>query len=143
MNRRRVEGASYVEVLVAMTILAVALVPAVDALRGGAMGADISVSRTQLHYRLAGRLEDLLAEPFDALDAEALAVGDPNVASLVYSDTVATPNRRLVYLSRYDGDDVDPSDGDPFTGVDEGLLWIRVEIEGTSLGLERLVQDDG
>ncbi len=139
MNPGRINGFSYIEVLVAVAILAVALVPAMDALRSGVVGAEVHASRTELHYRLAGKLEELLAEPFGALDDEALAIGAPTIPSTAYSDPAATPDRRLVFLSRYDGDNVDPADGDPFTGVDEGLLWMRVEIEHTHLALERLV----
>ena len=43
-----------------------------------------------------------------------------------------------MFLARYDGDDAD-SDGDPFTGGDEGLLWVKVEIEGTAHVIETLV----
>ena len=72
---------------------------------------------------------------------ERRAIESPTAPSPAYSDAAGTPDRRRVFLSRYDGDD-DPADGDPFTGVDAGLLWIRVEIEGTNLSLERL-RDEG
>ena len=43
-----------------------------------------------------------------------------------------------MYLSRYDADNAD-GNGDFFdAGVDEGLLWVRVEIEGTSQAIEGL-----
>lgn len=126
----------------AVAILAIVLVPAMDALRTGVTGSAVHATQTQLHYHLSGRLEELLAEPFDALDQEALALGSPAVASATYSDPAGAANRRLVFLSRYDGDDINPSDGDPFTGVDEGLLWIRVEVEHTPLSIERLTDAD-
>ncbi len=138
---RRDAGASYVEILVATAILAVALVPAVESLRTGVQGAEISASRAELHFRLTGRMDELLGEDFADLDAEAVALGSPTAPSPAFSDAAGTPDRRRVFLSRYDGDD-DPADGDPFTGVDAGLLWIRVEIEGTNLSLERL-RDEG
>ena len=138
---RRERGASYIEVLVATALVGACLVPALDALRTGLVAVEVGSTQTAQHYRMVGRLEELLATPFAALDAEAQALGSPGVASAVYSDAPTTPDRRLVYLSRYDGDDVDPADGDPFTGVDEGLLWIRVEIENTSLAIERLRAD--
>ena len=43
-------------------------------------------------------------------------------------------SRRLVYVAGYDGDDAD-GDGDPFTGADDGLLWVEVEIENTSVAV--------
>ena len=141
MSRRRIEGASYTEVLVATALLAIAIVPAVDSLRVGVVGSGVSRSQTVLHYRVAGRMEELLAEPFAELDAEAVALASPSTASNLYSDAAGTTDRRLVYLSRYDADDVDPADGDPFTGMDEGLLWIRVEVEASEIALERLRVD--
>ena len=72
-RRRRSAGFSYVEVLIATTLVALALAPAIDALISGIQGAGIHVSMTEEHYHLVGRLEEVLAEPFDDLDAEALA----------------------------------------------------------------------
>ena len=85
-------------------------------------------------------MEALLAEPYNDLDAEALAVNDPNLPTS-YSEILPplggrTLNRQ-VYLSRYDADNAD-NDDDFFTGIDAGLLWIRVELEGTGRSLERL-----
>ena len=142
MRQRRSSGASYVEVLVATAILAATLIPATQALHSGIAGSEVHGTRTELHFRLRGRLAELLALPFEALDAEAVAVGNRLVPSPSYSDPPGTANRRLVFLSRYDGDDVDPTDGDPFTDTDEGLLWIRVAIEATPFSIERLVHDD-
>ena len=135
-RRRRSAGFSYVEVLIATTLVALALAPAIDALISGIQGAGIHASMTEEHYHLVGRLEEVLAEPFDDLDAEALAVGNPAVAT-TYSDAGGTPRRRLVFLARYDGDDAD-ADGDPFTGGDDGLLWVRVDLENTGRTLETL-----
>ncbi len=135
-NQRRVDGFSYVEVLIAMALIAVALVPAMDALHPGTTGAETHASATDLHYHLTGKLEDLLAEPFSALDDEAMSVGSPSVATQ-YSDDAGTVNRRLVFLSRYDADNLD-GDADFFTGVDADLVWMRVEIAATSQAMEAL-----
>ncbi len=132
----RQSGLSYVEVLVAAVILAIALIPAIEALQVGLQGATAHEAVTRQHYHLASRMAELMAEPFAALDAEAQALGDPDLPSS-YSDAPATPMRRLVYLSRYDGDDAD-TDDNPFTGVDDGLLWLRIEIEGEVHALESL-----
>jgi hypothetical protein len=83
-------------------------------------------------------LEDVLAKPFNELDTEAVAIGDPTVASTVYSDPTTEADRRLVYLSRYDADNAD-GNGNPFdAGMDEGLLWVRVEIAGANQAIEGL-----
>jgi hypothetical protein len=47
-----------------------------------------------------------------------------------------------VFLSRYDGDNAD-GDGDPFTGTDGDLIWVRVEIPGTTLDIEALTSAYG
>ncbi len=134
--RRRAAGFSYVEVLIATVLVAVALAPAIEALVVGIQGAGIHAALTEEHYHVVGRLEEVLAEPFDDLDAEALAVGDPALPT-AYSDAGGTPRRRLVFLARYDADDAD-SDGDPFTGGDYGLLWVEVEVENTGRTLATL-----
>lgn len=134
----RMEGLTYVEVLIATTLIAITLVPAMEAFTPATLGMGIHESRTVQHYHLTAILEDVLAKPFDELDTEAMAINDRTVASTVYSDLPASEDRRLVYLSRYDGDNGD-GNGDPFdSGMDEGLLWVRVEIEGTGQALESL-----
>ena len=127
---------TYMETLIAVTVLAIALVPALTALRAAVSGTSAHEAYVVAHQRMAGRLEDILTEPFGALDAEAAAVANETVATS-YSEAPGTPNRLLVFLSRYDGDDAD-GDGNPFTGEDEGLLWIRVETQDTDYSLETL-----
>ena len=127
-------GLSQVEVLVATLLVALALVPALEALQTGILGGAVHESLATRAPHLAGKLEELLAQPFAALKAEALASGG---SASSYSDAGGTPDRRLVFLSGYDADDAD-GDGDPTTGADSGLLWVRVEIEATSHVLETL-----
>jgi len=132
------QGLTYVEVLIATALIAITLVPAMEALQATTLGMGIHESRTVQHYHLTAMLEDVLAEPFTDLDTEAVTLNDPNLASTTYSDLPAAENRRLVYLSRYDGDNAD-GNGNPFdSGMDEGLLWVRVEIEGTDQAIESL-----
>ena len=73
------------------------------------------------------------------MDAAALAAGDATVPTS-FSDSAGTNDRRLVYLSRYDGDNAD-ADDDPFTGVDDDLIWVRVAIENSTQALETLTSD--
>jgi len=133
----RQAGVSYVEVLIATALIAISLVPMTNAVRdaidGSAVHEDTAIS--QLH--MLAKLEDVLAQAFSSLETAATEAGSASVPTS-YSDPDGSDNRRLVYLSLYDGDNAD-SDDDPFTGVDAGLMWIRTEIEGTLMSVESLV----
>ena len=131
---RRQAGISYVEVLVATAVVALSLVPALEGLEVAIRGAGVHESRLTLHHHLVAKLEDVLARPFAELETEAVGSGG---APTVYSDVGGDPDRRLVYLLPYDGDDAD-GDGDPFSGGDPGLVWVRVEVEATPYALETL-----
>ena len=146
----RQRGLTYVEVLIAMAIIAVALVPALEALHTGMLGTQIYQSSTSQHFAVTARMEEMLAEQHGALVAAAAIAGGPSTPSS-YSDPAATPNRRLVYLSLYDADNLDSDnneftvldpnldgDNDPYTNFD-GLVWVRVEIEGSVNAFESLV----
>ncbi len=130
-------GYSYVEVLVATVLLAVTLVPAIKALHNASLASEINQSMTVQHYRLFRLMEQVMAESYNALEIEAITAGSPDVPTN-YSDPVGTQNRRLLYLSRADGDNAD-GDDDLFTGTDDGLLWVKAEIEGTVQSMENLV----
>lgn len=135
-TRRRTAGFSYAEVLLAAMLIAIALVPALDGISVGLKGGEVQQAAVEEHYHVLGRLEEVLAEPFESLDAAGLAAGDETTPSS-YSDPSATPRRRLVFLARYDGDDAD-GDADPFTGGDTGLLWVRVELENSARFMQSL-----
>jgi Tfp pilus assembly protein PilV len=138
-GQQQQRGSSYLEVLVAAVLIAIVLLPLLDAIQGAGASSDAHRNASEQHFHLTARLEEVLAEPFTALAAEAAAAGSgSNPAS--YSDAVGSDNRRLVYLSLYDGDNAD-ADGLPFTGVDAGLMWVRVEIEGSLLSIETLVSE--
>ncbi|MCH9672344.1 MAG: hypothetical protein K0U93_12930, partial [Gammaproteobacteria bacterium] len=55
-----------------------------------------------------------------------------------FSDAAGASPRRLVYVSRYDGDNAD-GDSDPFTGTDPELIWVQVSIEGAGQSIQTLV----
>ena len=129
MNREGQAGLTLVEVLVTTVLLAILLVPAINALQTSAVGADVHRDLANDHFRLTSRLEELLAEPFANLETAALAAGSPTIETS-YSESPGTPGRLVVYLSTCDGDNAD-NDNDLFTGADDGLLWIRVEAENT------------
>ena len=138
--RRMNAGFSYLEVLIATALIAISLVPALDALSTGGRGHALLAAHAEDHYYLAAKLEEVLAEPFSRLDEEASVTGNPAIAT-TYSDTVTLADgkvlTRQVYLSHYDGDNAD-ANSNVFDGTDEGLIWVRVEIDESGLGLERL-----
>ena len=136
MYPKRHKGFSYIEVLIATVLIAITLVPALDALQGAMLGSAMHENATSQQYHLQSKLEEVLAKSFDELDAAAVIAGDHTVVTS-FSDSIGATDRRLVYLSKYDGDNAD-SDNNYFTGVDKDLLWVRVEIENTSYSFETL-----
>ena len=127
--RKQQAGLTLVEVLVAVMLLLIILVPAMEAIRTSVTGAEVLNELASSQFRLTSRMEELLAEPVGELEAAAIATGSATVESS-YSEAAGPPGRLIVYLSPYDGDNAD-ADDDPFTGSDPGLLWIEVEAEGT------------
>ena len=135
MNTRQT-GLSYIEVLVATLLIAVALVPMMEALGPGLQGSQIHRERAEVHYALAGKLEEVLAQPFDDLDAAATAAGDYKIATS-YSDLGAgIPHE--VFIWRWDVDDAD-NDGDEFTGGEDDILWVRVATVDSLTDLQTLI----
>ena len=136
----------YLEVLMAALLIAVALVPAMNALQSGYQSGDIHHELVAQQYRRLNKMEQLQAESFSNLVSAATAAGNKNNLSS-YSDPPGTPNRNLVYLALYDADAdpftlVDPNaDGDNnvYTGSTANLIWLRVETEGTMQGIETLL----
>jgi type II secretory pathway pseudopilin PulG len=139
----RMAGFSYVEVLIAVVLIVVALVPALDALIPGVAGSGIHETLAEDHYQLTGRLEQVMVEPYGQLNSAAVAAGSPTTPTS-YSDVFTYANGRQisrnVFIARYDGDNAD-ADNDPFTGTDDGLLWVRVSIAGTDRSIESLVYE--
>jgi len=128
---------SYVEVLVAVALLAICLVPVLEALQPAMLGTSISESLVTEQARLQSRFEEVLAEPFSALEAAATIAASPAVAT-TYSDDPGTEDRLLVYIGPYDGDNAD-GDSNPFTDTDADLLWVRVVEENSGHARECLV----
>lgn len=134
----RAAGFSYTEMLVATFLIAMVLTPTIESLSSGIQSSNLHVTRAADYYLLTGRLEEVLAISFEELEQLADAAGGPTAIVTAYSDTAGTPGRRVVHLARYDGDNAD-ADNDPFTGADEGLLWVQVQLEDTSVVLHTLI----
>ncbi len=145
-NRKLQQGFSYVEVLIASVLIAVALVPALNALQTGMLSASVHQTLTSQYYLQVRKMEELQAEPFIALLAAAKTAVNYTTAS-IYSDAAGTADRSLVYIALYDAD-ANPftitdankdGDNDPYTGDTANLLWVKVVIEGNAQGLETLI----
>lgn len=145
-NKLQQQGFSYVEVLVASLLIAVALVPAIDALQTGIMSTNIHQTLTAQHYQRLKKMEELQAEPFDNLVAAAKTATN-NTTATPYSDAAGALDRRMVYIALYDAD-ADPftitdanadGDNDLYTGGTANLLWVKVVTEGNSQSLETLI----
>ena len=135
--RRHQYGFSYVEILIATFLIAITLLPAINSLQTGVQNTTMQSVHVKDYLGLKSKMEEMLALPLSSLDTEAQLINDPTTPSTTYSDASGIPHRRLVYLSRYDGDNLD-GDNDPFTGKDAGLIWVRVAIEGTSASMQTL-----
>jgi len=137
--KQRQAGFSYMELLIATLLIVILLVPALDAMQSGVQGSGIHTELARNQYRMISKMEQTLALPFGQLLKQANLVADPTVLiPAPFSDPAGTESRRLVFLARYDGDDAD-GDNDPFTGTDEGLLWVRVTIEDGPRSLETVI----
>ncbi|MDH3633302.1 MAG: hypothetical protein OES20_01225 [Gammaproteobacteria bacterium] len=137
--KHRQAGFSYMELLIATLLIVIMLVPALDAMQSGIQGSGIHTQLAQNQYRMISKMEQTLALPFSELLTQADLVADPTVLiPAPYSDSAGTESRRLVFLARYDGDNAD-ADDDPFTGIDAGLLWVRVTIEDSPRALETVI----
>ncbi len=142
------QGFSYMEVLVAMFILALTIAPAMEAIQLGIQGAGVHESLTRQHYALIKRMEEVQAELYGNLLSSAQTAGNNTTASS-YSDTAGQAERVLVFLALYNPDDfygpfalTDPDtdgDSDVYTGDTSDLLWLKVEIENSAQTVETLI----
>ena len=131
-------GISYIEILIAMVLIAIALVPMMNALQAGLQGATLFQTKTEFHHALTGAVEKVLAEPFGNLDAAATAAGAYTNAT-TYSDVGASIPFK-VYLWRYDADNAD-NDDDEFTGGEEDLIWVKVALVDNGQSIETLISN--
>jgi prepilin-type N-terminal cleavage/methylation domain-containing protein len=145
-NSSAQQGFTYLEVLITTLILAVAMVPALEALRTGVQGAATHQLIAQQQYAISSRMEEVLANAYGNLLAAAKVAGNQTTPSS-YSDPSGQANRVLVYLALYDAD-ANPftitdantdGDNDLYTGDTAKLLWLKAEMQNTPLSLETLL----
>ena len=69
-------GFSYLEVLIATALIAISLVPAMEALSIGSRGHALQAAHAEDHYYLVAKLEEVLAGPGLAEVVDALIAED-------------------------------------------------------------------
>ena len=135
-NPGKEQGFTYVEVVLAVLLISLALVPALNAIRTNIAANRVQQSLISSTYAVASKMEYVLAQPYGSLAAAAAAGGGP-ANPTTYTDPAGTPTRVFVYLASYDGDNAD-GDNDPLTGGDAGILWVRGALEDGAMAMESL-----
>jgi len=130
----RATGYSYAEVLLAVALVAILIVPAMQSLGSARLaGSGIDAARQQA---LRAKLESVLSKPFGVLYAETYQSGGNTTTSVsgTLSDAVGTENRRLVVLYRFD------ATTKALSSADTGLVDVSVyyEAEGAANALRTL-----
>ncbi len=131
--RKRQQGFSLAEVLATVLLLSVVLGPAVVSLRSAMDSTNVEFESAATDYQLVERMETVLAQSFQDLAAAAAGATTPSS----FSDTAGIEDRKLVFIAPYDIDNAD-NDGDPFTGTEDDVLWLRVELEDQGRYFESL-----
>ena len=117
-------GFSYVEILLSVVLLAVLLVPALEALQS-AIAGNANAALVSRHLALQDKMERVLSRPFADLYRETYSAGGNTTTSVSasLSDAVGTPERRNVVLYRYD------ASAKALSAADTGLVFIAVYYE--------------
>ena len=128
-------GFSYAEVLLSVILLAILLVPAMQALNTAILGGSNKLAARQLALR--SKLEEVLSKPYNTLYAETSLTGGNTITSISanYSDVAGATDRRVVVLYRFD------TATNALSATDTGVLYVRVyyEAEGGTNALNTLV----
>ena len=126
---------TYVEVVLSVALLAVLLVPALQALQTGISGGATPTLAASAPT-LRAKMEEVLAIPFGDLYAETyLPGGNTTAINATYSDAAAAVNRRVVVLYRYN------ATAKALSASDTGLLYISVyyESDGSASAFNTLI----
>jgi type II secretory pathway pseudopilin PulG len=128
-------GFSYVEVLLSIILLAILLVPAMQALNSAIAGGSSDVAARQLNLR--NKMEEVLSKPYKLLYDETSKTGGNTITSIStsLSDAAGSANRRAVAIYRYD------TTSNALSASDTGVLFVSVyyEAEGSTNALNTLV----
>jgi type II secretory pathway component PulJ len=133
--RRATSGFSYVEILLSVTLLAILLAPAMEALQA-AIASRPTAAAMPGSLALQSKMEQVLAAPFARIYGETYQAGGNTTSSVsaLFSDTVGAAERRLVVIYRYD------ASAQALSDADTGLAYVSVyyEAEGPSRALATL-----
>jgi Tfp pilus assembly protein PilE len=128
-------GFSYAEVLVSIMLIAILLVPAMQALNTAIVGGSSNVAARQLNLR--NKMEEVLSKTYNMLYAETNLSGGNTTTSVStnYSDASGVADRRVVVLYRFD------TSTNALSASDTGVLYVSVyyEAEGSTNALNTLV----
>lgn len=122
----RQTGFSYIEVILAVLLMTVCLVPALDALRNAIGSPLMAQGSAQGLVCVRNLMEQVVAEPYRNL---LLAAGGNTVPAAAYSlvADAACPARNVT-IAMYD-----PTRAPAFVASDSGLLYITVAAQNTSV----------
>lgn len=133
-NSSAQRGFAYAEVLLSVALLAILLVPAMQALSTAISASTGNLAARQLALR--SKMEEVLSRPFNTLYAETYPPGTNTVSSVsaTFSDAANAPASRAVVLYRFDAASNVLSNGDT------GLLFVSVyyRSEGSAGALNTL-----
>jgi hypothetical protein len=132
---QRQRGFSYAEVLLAIMLLVILLVPALQAMDNAIAGSGANLAGRQLALR--SKLEEVLSKPFGTLYGETYFPGANTVSSIStnLSDATGATDRRVVVLYRFD------AATNALSSADTGLLYVSAyfESETSASALNTLV----
>ena len=129
-------GFSYAEVLLSVVLLAILLVPALQALNTGIAGSAGATGLAQRQLSLRSKMEEVLSTPFSQLYAQTYLGGGNTTTSVStsFSDASGALDRRVVVFYRFD------AATNVLSTNDTGLLYVNVyyEAEGSGNSLNTL-----
>ena len=129
-------GFSYAEVLLSVVLLAILLVPALQALNTGIAGSAGATGLSQRQLSLRSKMEEVLSTPFSQLYAQTYLGGGNTTTSVStsFSDASGALDRRVVVFYRFD------AATNALSTNDTGLLYVNIyyEAEGSANSLNTL-----
>jgi Tfp pilus assembly protein PilV len=128
-------GFSYMEVLLSVVLMAVLLVPAMQALDNAISGGSNNFAARQLNLR--NKMEEVLSKPYNSLYDQTSVSGGNTTSSISasLSDASGATDRRVVTIYRYD------TASNALSATDTGVLYVSVyyEADGSTNALNTLV----